>query len=123
MRHVIVNDFSVLALAQSNVSYHLGRLATTAGHIGVLMLLCNGSILNGLKRRLAAVGQMALTNYVSHSVICAFVFSALGSVCTVNCSAISSTMSCLRSGRSSSSSVRSGWRAIGTVRWSGCGAR
>ena len=31
-----------------------------------------------LKRRLAAVGQMALTNYIMHSIICMIVFTGVG---------------------------------------------
>jgi uncharacterized protein len=76
--HLLANGFSVLARLQVDVSYDLGRLAMLAGHLGLLMLFCNSGLLGWLKRRLAAVGQMALTNYVSHSVICAFVFYGFG---------------------------------------------
>jgi uncharacterized protein len=78
VRHLLANDFSVLSRMQADVSYDLGRLAMTAGHIGVLMLLCNSGVLGWLQRRLAAVGQMALSSYVSHSIICAFVFYGFG---------------------------------------------
>lgn len=78
VRYVLAADFSVLAQLRSGVTYDLGRLAVTAGHVGLLMLLCNAPVLSGLKRRLAAVGQMAFTNYVSHSIICAFVFFGVG---------------------------------------------
>jgi uncharacterized protein len=78
VRHLLANDFSVLSRMQADVSYDLGRLAMTAGHIGVLMLFCNSGVLGWLQRRLAAVGQMALSSYVSHSIICAFVFYGFG---------------------------------------------
>lgn len=48
------------------------------GHIGVIMILVKAPILMWLKRRLAAVGQMALTNYIMHSIICMIVFTGVG---------------------------------------------
>jgi uncharacterized protein len=78
VHHVMVNDFSVISQLQTRVTYDLGRFMVTMGHLGALMLLCSVPILTGLKRRLAAVGQMALTNYVSHATICAFVFGGIG---------------------------------------------
>jgi uncharacterized protein len=77
-RWLLANEFSVLSRMQAGVSYDLGRLGMTTGHLGLLMLICNSSWLPGLQRRLAAVGQMALTNYVSHSIICVMVFSGVG---------------------------------------------
>lgn len=76
--HLLANDFSILSRLQVEVSYDLGRLAMVSGHLGLLMLFCNSGLLGWLKRRLAAVGQMALTSYVSHSIICAFVFYGFG---------------------------------------------
>ncbi len=76
--HLLANNFSVLSRLQVEVSYDLGRLAMTSGHLGLLMLFCNSGLLGWLKRRLAAVGQMALTSYLSHSIICAFVFYGFG---------------------------------------------
>lgn len=78
VRYLMSADFSVLALLNANVVYDLGRVAVTVGHVGLLMLICNSSMLSGLKRRLAAVGQMAFTSYVSHSIICAFIFFGFG---------------------------------------------
>ena len=42
------------------------------------MLICKKGLASWLTARLAAVGQMALTNYMMHSVICAFVFLGFG---------------------------------------------
>jgi uncharacterized protein len=78
VRHLLANEFSVLSRLQVEVSYDLGRLSLIAGHLGLLMLFCNSGLLPWLQRRLAAVGQMALSNYVSHSIICAFVFYGFG---------------------------------------------
>lgn len=78
VQYLLAANFSVLALLHTDVTADVGRVTMTMGHVGLLMLLCNASILGGLKRRLAAVGRMAFTNYVSHSVICAFVFFGIG---------------------------------------------
>jgi len=42
------------------------------------MLICKKGLAKDLTTRLAAVGQMALTNYVMHSIICAFIFYGFG---------------------------------------------
>jgi uncharacterized protein len=77
-RHVLAHGFHVLAFLQADVTYDLGRVAMTLGHVGLLMLWCNSGVLGWLQRRFAAVGQMALTNYVTHSLTCATVFYGLG---------------------------------------------
>lgn len=61
-------------------SYDVGRLFTAFGYIGLVMLICKSGLFGILRRALAAVGQMALTNYLSHSVICAVVFYGFGLV-------------------------------------------
>ena len=75
---IIKNEFSVLSFLQAGISYDVGRLAITVGHLGALLLFCKSGILPWLRRSLAAVGRMALTNYVSHSIICAFIFYGFG---------------------------------------------
>lgn len=76
---LILNDnFSFIAFSKSNITYYLGRLAIATGHIGAIMILVKAPVLMWLKRRLAAVGQMALTNYIMHSVICMIVFTGVG---------------------------------------------
>jgi len=57
---------------------HIGIILITAGHIGLIMLICQSNILMGLKKRLAAVGRMAFSNYLMHSVIMAFIFYGYG---------------------------------------------
>ena len=69
---------SVEAFSKSEITYYFGRLAMASGHIGTIMILVKAPVLFWLKRRLAAVGQMALTNYIMHSVICMFVFTGVG---------------------------------------------
>jgi uncharacterized protein len=76
--HILRSNFSVLALKEAEITYDLGRLAMTAGHLGVLMLFARSGVLTWLRSSLAAVGRMAFSNYILHSIICAFVFYGFG---------------------------------------------
>jgi uncharacterized protein len=71
-------DFSVQALLDSYLTYDLGRIPMTLGHIGLIGLLYRMPALSGAMRTLAATGQMALTNYLSQSLICMFLFTGAG---------------------------------------------
>jgi uncharacterized protein len=55
-----------------------GSLFVALGWVGIVMLLCKVSWSDRLRRPLAAVGQMALTNYLMHSVICTTIFYGHG---------------------------------------------
>ena len=75
----ISNDFDILSMfSYLQGSYHFGRLAMTIGYVGLIMLLIKHNYLHSLALRLAAVGRMALTNYLSHSLICLLIFSGTG---------------------------------------------
>jgi len=76
-RWVIDHQFSALSFAESNITYDLGRLAMTVGHLGTMLLFVRSGLLPWLRRAVAAVGQMAVTNYLSQSVICGFLFIGL----------------------------------------------
>jgi uncharacterized protein len=78
MRLLAYSNFDPVALSQSWLTYDIGRLPTTLGHIGLVMTICKRGWLRWLTSRLAAVGRMALTNYIMHTVICVFVFTGLG---------------------------------------------
>ena len=72
-------DFDLLAMfPYFQVTYHLGRLGMALGYTGLVMLICKSALLPGLRARLAAVGRMALTNYLMHSLICLFIFTGAG---------------------------------------------
>jgi uncharacterized protein len=57
---------------------YFGSLLVAVAHVGVVMRLCQSGALARLRRRLAAVGQMALTNYLLHSLICTTLFYGYG---------------------------------------------
>ena len=48
------------------------------GHIGLIMIFAKLPILGWLKLRIAAVGKMALSNYIMHSLICMVIFTGVG---------------------------------------------
>jgi uncharacterized protein len=78
MRLVIDGGFGPMAFAQSWVTYDLGRIPTMLGHTGLVLLVCKAGLFGWVTAGLAAVGRMALTNYVMHSAICMFVFTGVG---------------------------------------------
>lgn len=84
-----VNYYEVHAFVESgfathlNVSsyrptYDIGRFFMAIGYIGLVMIICKAGILRWLRSALAAVGQMALTNYLSHAIICNTLFMGFG---------------------------------------------
>jgi uncharacterized protein len=58
--------------------YDLQRIALMMAHVSVIMLAYRAGWLRGLFARLRAVGRMAFTNYVLHTVICSLVFFGYG---------------------------------------------
>jgi uncharacterized protein len=55
-----------------------GSLPVVFGHIGAVMLVCKSGALTWLTRRLAAVGRMALSNYLFASLLCTTLFYGYG---------------------------------------------
>lgn len=53
---------------------YAGSVFVSLGHIGLVMTVCKLGALRWLTGALAAVGRMALTNYLMHSVVCTFLF-------------------------------------------------
>lgn len=70
--------FSVEAIMSTYVTYDLGRVPMTFGHVGLIGWLWQSNVLMKAKRVLARVGQMALTNYLTQSVICGLLFTGAG---------------------------------------------
>lgn len=58
--------------------YPFQRILLVMAHSALLILLFKSNKIQGLFRRLEAVGQMAFTNYISHSVICTLFFFGYG---------------------------------------------
>jgi len=75
---IMDGDFSLLSFSKTNITYDIGRVPVAIGHVGAIMLFCKLPVLKWLKNSLAAVGKMALTNYVMHSVFAMFIFTGAG---------------------------------------------
>jgi uncharacterized protein len=71
-------NFELTAHQFTFVTYDLGRLSVALGHLAVLMLLLQAGAMRWLLDRLGAVGQMAFSNYIFHSVVCSTIFCGYG---------------------------------------------
>jgi uncharacterized protein len=78
LRQMEAEHFSPDALLRTFMTYDLGRIPMTLGHVGSIALLHQARWMSGASRVLAAVGRMALTNYLSQSLICLFIFTGAG---------------------------------------------
>lgn len=56
-------------MGRGAVIFGLSSLPMALGHVGVIMLICKRGLIARLRMRLAAVGRMALTNYLMHGLI------------------------------------------------------
>lgn len=68
-------EYSMFLGSQFN---YWGSLFVGFAYICAIMLFCKSSIFPRFKERFAAVGQMALTNYIAQSVICVLIFFGIG---------------------------------------------
>ena len=72
--HIVASNFDMVAFTDNMLTYDIRRLLMTVGHLGLLLLFVRSGMLGWLQRGLAAVGRMALTNYIMHSAICLIIF-------------------------------------------------
>jgi uncharacterized protein len=75
---IMKTNFDPAMHAFANTTYDLGRLTVALGHLGLMMMLVKSGAMRWLTDRLGAIGQMALSNYVMHSVICTVLFTGMG---------------------------------------------
>lgn len=61
-----------------NIPNYFGSIAMALGHVGLVILAAKSGWMKRLMARFAAVGRMALTNYLMHSVILTTVFYGYG---------------------------------------------
>ena len=78
LRAVQTNYDLLVVFSYMQGTYHVGRLGMALGWMGLVMLACQAGLWQALRSRLAAVGRMALSNYLLHSLLCLFIFTGAG---------------------------------------------
>jgi uncharacterized protein len=71
-------NFDRVTFAFTHIAYDIERLPVALGEMALLMILCKAGALGSMSSRLAAIGRMALSNYILHSVVCTFLFTGYG---------------------------------------------
>ena len=77
-RQMILSGFEPSTVMLLDATYSLRRVAMVLAHISLAMIVCKSGVLAWLTSRLAAAGQMALTNYLTTSIICTTIFNGYG---------------------------------------------
>jgi uncharacterized protein len=73
------HEFKWDYLMRGGIFYNVfGSIVVALGHVGLIMLIVQSGALVWLTRRLAAVGRMALSNYLTHSIVCTTLFYGYG---------------------------------------------
>lgn len=71
--------FAAEAVFFTNAPFnHIGTVLVALAWVGVVMIVVKAGVLTLLSRCLAAVGQMALTNYLMQSIVCTLIFYGHG---------------------------------------------
>ncbi len=75
---MIAADFDALLKLRNLIHYDVRRIAVGLGHLGTILLVCQALPGNWLLTRIAAVGRMALSNYLGQSILCGLIFYTVG---------------------------------------------
>jgi uncharacterized protein len=74
----VATNFDPLVNLWAESGYHFERLAVGLGHASLVMIVAKAGVLQFLTSRIAAIGQMALTSYFTHTLIGTTIFDRLG---------------------------------------------
>jgi len=75
---MITADFDPILKARNLIHYDVRRIAVGLGHLGAILLFCQVFPGSWVAKRIAAVGRMALSNYLGQSILGALIFSTIG---------------------------------------------
>ncbi len=74
-----LHDFDFIARFRADgIFNYFASILISMAYVGMVMRLCQRDALSGLRRRLAAVGRMALSNYLAQSLIAVSIFYGYG---------------------------------------------
>jgi uncharacterized protein len=74
----VQTNFDAIETGFIGIAYTPARIAVCLGHVAVVMMIVKAGSLRWITAPLAAVGQMAFTNYLLQSVICSTLFYGYG---------------------------------------------
>lgn len=75
---MLQQNFDPVLGAFNFAGYEIGRVPVSIAYMALLMIVVKAGALKWLTSRLSAVGQMAFSNYITHSVVCGFLFYGYG---------------------------------------------
>ncbi len=75
---LLTSDFHPVTAEVTKLTYDVRRLAMALGYLGLILWFCQATGGIAIRRALAAVGRMALTNYLAQSILCAVIFYGFG---------------------------------------------
>jgi uncharacterized protein len=75
---LLASDFHPVAVEITKLTYDVRRLGMALGYLGLIFWSCQAAGGLAIRRPLAAVGRMALTNYLAQSILGALIFYGFG---------------------------------------------
>tara|TARA_R110002072_G_scaffold170552_2_gene324190 strand:- start:124018 stop:125151 length:1134 start_codon:yes stop_codon:yes gene_type:complete len=72
------NEWELSSMFLGSQFNYWGSVLISLGWMSALLLILKHNILTGLTNRLAAVGRMAFTNYIMHTLLCGLIFYGHG---------------------------------------------
>ncbi len=75
---LLASDFHPLQDVVTKLTYDVRRLAMGLGYLGLILWFSQAAGGRAIRQPLAAVGRMALTNYLAQSILGAFIFYGFG---------------------------------------------
>ncbi|HBY62583.1 MAG TPA: hypothetical protein DEH78_22405 [Solibacterales bacterium] len=71
-------NFDPVQVGWTMASYQVGRVALALAYVAVVQMILKAGAIEWLTRRVAAVGQMAFSNYITHSLVGTTLFYGYG---------------------------------------------